>query len=47
VGGRGPTSKEWGMGRKGRGRKGREGCPKGWLTPHVSNPEKYPAVFSL
>jgi len=33
-------------GGKGKGEeKGREGTPKGWLTPpHVPNPEKYPAT---
>ena len=34
-----------GKGEGGEGREGqkeRDGTPKGWLTPHVQNPEKYP-----
>jgi len=42
--GRGKGRRGRGKGRrgrgKGRGEKGRD--PKGWLTPHVPNPEKYP-----
>jgi len=37
---RGPTSKRCRRGR--RERKGREGTPTGWLTPHVPNLGKYP-----
>jgi len=33
------------VGEGGRARgKGREDTPKGWLTPHVQNPEKYPGT---
>ena len=27
---------------EGMRKEGREGDPKGWFTPHVRNPEKYP-----
>jgi len=36
-----------GMGKgevQGKGGKRREGTPKGWLTHHVPNPEKYPVL---
>ena len=32
---------------EGRRKRGREGAPKGWLTPpHVPNPEKYPGCVA-
>ena len=52
--GRGPTSKEGtgsvgeGREREGRRKRGREGPPQELVdTPHVPNPEKYPAANSI
>jgi len=43
-GNEGERGREGGGNGKGE-EKGREGTPKGWLTPpHVPNPEKYPGV---